>query len=279
MRTVALSISHAPWIAARTDSMRALREALHLPSPAGGAPPEGVLYHEERERAPNWHWAMSQWVWAAEQAADDFVATNDDVVVFDMFWPALQALMTVYPDDILDLSCVHPAGKRLAREGRRAYTTTDGLVGLGYRLPLPVLKEFLAWRRDALHHDAIEWITEDSLLNIFALCTKRRIVHPVPTILDHSEEIRSTYGNDEHAYRSPSVTWKDSDVCGWSDDDLVRADFWQEPGDRPPVALGRMYGKTHWAAKKLVKGFTPEMLRAAERARCPQPYARFFTRA
>jgi hypothetical protein len=288
---LSLVISHTPWIRARVQSMARLRELLGVPGAiaqvTGNEAIPGtplVAYREETERAPNWIWSFTSWAWSAETDADICLFLQDDLVVAPNFWPALQAMLSPGVNlpagrgpgqEIVSLATVHPAAKRVARDGGRWFTTIDGLVGLGYAIPRLAVREFLEWRKGALFPDALQWITEDSLLNIWALCTKRRIWHPVPTIIDHDVELRSTYSNDEHLYRSPSVTWADGDVCGWRGDELNSPSFWS--ADKPVPHFGRMYKQTHIAAKKLVRGFTQAQYDAAERDRCPQPYARFFT--
>ena len=87
--------------------------------------------------------------------------------------------------------------------------TADGLVGVGYVVPVPILKVFLEWRATNLCKGAVESVTEDTLLCVFGVVTGRRFLHPTPTIIDHDTSIASTYGNDAHGHRRPVVTWRD----------------------------------------------------------------------
>ena len=54
-------------------------------------------------------------------------------------------------------------------------------------------------------------------MDVWAVHQQRRIWHPVVTLYQHDLTLSSSFGNDHHAYRGPSVTWADSDVpeiCG-----------------------------------------------------------------
>jgi hypothetical protein len=52
--------------------------------------------------------------------------------------------------------------------------------------------------------------------------------HPIPTIIDHDTTIASTYANDDHAHRRPTVTWRE-----FGRDEITRVDFWTPPASPP----------------------------------------------
>jgi hypothetical protein len=259
----ALSITHCPWIEKRVQSMARLRETLAIYAPTVHDP-----YHEETQRAPWWVWADSQWRWgAAQEHSTHVVYLQDDAKAAPFFWKALHALVAARPNEIISLHCIHLASMTLARQGVRWCSTADGLIGLGYVLPVDVLREFMTWRLEALRPGGAQEFAEDSQLNIFALSTGRRIFHPIPTIIDHDLTITST--NQAQTAGRPRVVWTDGDVGGWTDDDLQRESFWKGEGKH----LGRQYAKTHWAAKMIVPGF--DKFFEAEMDVCPPEYSRF----
>jgi hypothetical protein len=268
--TFALSVTHCPWIPARVVSMTRLRAALGV---QGGDAKQDVVgfayYHEEKERAPWWVWSDNQWRWGAEQkAATHVVFLQEDAVAAPVFWPALRAMVAARPKDVISLHCLHPAAMTLARQGVRWASTADGLVGLGYVFPIEALRDFLAWRPKNLRPGGAQELAEDSHINIWAVSTDRRILHPIPTLIDHETRIAST--NPEQTAGRPSVIWSDGAVCGWTDGDLTRPDFWTGRCQH----LGRQYAKTHWAAKMVVPSF--DRFFDVESDECPMEYSRFF---
>ena len=263
----ALSVTHTPWIPARVRSMAFLRLALGV---ADGSCRDAAAYHEETERAPWWLWSENQWRWGAAQVASHVVFLQDDAIASAVvFWPALRALVAARPTDVISLHCLHPATMTLARNGVRWASTADGLIGLGYVFPTNVLRDdFLPWRPKNLRPGGAQELAEDSHVNIWAVSTGRRILHPIPTVIDHETRIAST--NPGQTVGRPRVVWTDGPVCGWSDDDLAKPEFWA--GE--VVHLGRQYKKTHWAAKMVVPGF--KRFYDVETDECPPEYSRFF---
>ncbi len=274
MHDFALSVTHTPWIPARAASMIRLRGALGVVEPVGDGRislSESVgpaVYHEESERAPWWLWSENQWRWGCAQKTSHVVFLQDDAAVPSFFWPALRAMVAARPDDVISLHCLHPGAMTLARQGVRWASTPDGLVGLGYVFPRATLAEFLAWRPAHLRPGGAQELAEDSHINIWAVSTGRRILHPVPTIVDHQTRIAST--NPGQTAGRPKVIWADGAVCGWTDADLIDPKFWRGRVQH----LGRMYAKTHWAAKMVVPSF--DRFYDVETDECPPAYSRFF---
>ena len=272
----ALSISHCPWIAPRVKSMQRLRDCLGVPGIEDPPTPAVVAYREERERAPWWVWSENQWRWgAAQDIASHALLLQDDAIVgsfnrrMTVVWPMLQAMVAARPNDVISLHCLHPAAMTLARDGVRWASTCDGLVGLGYIFPRKVLAEFLDWRPKNLRPGGAQELAEDSHINVWAVSTGRRILHPLPTVIDHDTTVGST--NPGQTCGSPRVLWSDGDVGGWTTDDLQRQEFWSGRAQH----LGRMYAKTHWAAKMVVPGF--DRFYEVEEDVCPPEYGRFFS--
>jgi hypothetical protein len=235
--TISLAIPHTPWIPARVRSFSRLMGQI------GTLTSHDVEYQIFREREPNWSWSGKMWQWGAESGATHFLSLQDDAIVAPNFWPVLRAMLAAVPDEIIGLESVHPASEQIKGSW---YKTSDGLIGVGYVMPRYVLVKFLEWRSCCLCKGAIESITEDTLIDVFAVATGRKIWHPVPTIIDHDTEIASSYGNDHHSHRRPLVTWKERATDGdWT------------PGDVPHA--GHFYaGNVARLARRWVIGATDE---------------------
>ena len=252
MTTIALAIpTTADWVPERAKSLARLGKELGEPDRlARDGRPD--FYAEFRDRAPNHVWSRKLWDWGAKTGATHLLQLQDDVRVPAVFWPALEALLEEYPDDVIGLETTHPGALEYAGEGVHVTSTTDCLVGVGYVLPRAVLLEFLAWIDSALKPGGVQGANEDTLIGLFCLVTGRRILHPCPTIIDHDVEIASTYGNDEHASRRPVMTWEHGSAQGA----LMDREFWRAPPGGVPN-LGRKYGDgIPLLAEMWVKGWT-----------------------
>lgn len=230
--TFALGIPHTPWKPERVKSFERLRDQL-------------VTFGEATkvftDREPNYYWSERMWGWATKANATHFLTLQDDAIVCPDFWRRLRSMVYAVPDQIIGLEAIHPHGKNV--QGCW-YRTKDCLVGVGYVMPMNVLRDFLEWR-SKLRKGGIETITEDTLIGVYALSTGRDIWHPKPTIIDHDTELPSTYKNDEHKYRRPSVTWKDEPLpVDWT------------PRDVPQI--GRFYEASARMARRWIPGATEE---------------------
>jgi hypothetical protein len=107
------------------------------------------------------------------------------------------------------------------------------MVGVGWIMPRDVVRELLE-HRASLSTDSVRRTNEDDLIAAFCMATDRQILHPIPTIIDHDTEIESTYGNGNHAFRRPTVTWRDYGA------ELIREEFWRVPNEIPPVTNPHM---------------------------------------
>ena len=202
--TFALGLPHTPWVPERVVSYDRLRAQL-----LAGAHTDHVRVFDERES--NRVWSQKLWRWGVSTGASHLLQLQDDVVVAPNFWPALRAMVTAVPDQIIGLEAAHPLGPEMRRTGRAWYRTRAWLVGVGYVFPVGVMLDFLAWCD--VNPDRVATTNEDSLLSHWAASIGRDIWHPVPTILDHDLGVPSTYGNDAHhewsLWRKPTVTWRD----------------------------------------------------------------------
>lgn len=240
---ISLAITHTPWIESRRPPFNRLLQALG-PDHLLGVLENWEAYKVFDEKAPNYVWSAHMWEWAAAQDVDYCLFLQDDAIVPDNFRPLLESMLSGMweePPAIIGLEVAHPAAHALHEEGYRWFTTADALIGVGYIVSRHFLKRFLDWRM-GLEPDVIRKVSEDTLLGLFCALDGTRILHPLPTIVDHDTSIPSTYGNDKHTNRRPLVTWNNA---------LARAnpDFWA-PVPRVPH-MGCFYETTHRYAREV----------------------------
>jgi len=259
---IQVHIPHTPWVPERVAHLQTMLEKL---------PEDTKLY---TERVPNWVWSEMMWRRASEMSGvTHHLVLNDDVLLPANFMAMLTAMITARPDMVIGLETAHPAARTLAIKGQKWCTTSDGLIGVGYVLPHSDMVSLVEWRDTMLVTGATQRISEDTLIDVWAMSTWRLIWHPVPTIIDHDTELVSTYGNEHHAYRRPSVTWKDGDVCGWTDEDLTDPAFWHST---ITPHLGQFYESVPYLCKMAVKNWDETKHKLASDDKCPPDLARFF---
>ena len=259
-----VSLSHTPWIPERIPHAKALQADIKRPV---------VLC---TEKAPNHVWSAHMWEDAAETKQPYHLFIQDDVLIAPDFEQCLEAMLTGMPPKLLGLETAHPAARTLMRRGEAWCSTTDGLIGVAYVIEHNTLVDFLEWRQHALAPKAVEKITEDTLINLYGVSKGIHILHPVPTIIDHDVEVKSTYGNDHHKYRRPSVTWQDMQWIGMQEEWLKDPDYWRlQPGEEV-THLGRFYKSPHHELRRYVKGFTQADFDRIEADRVPKPFDRYF---
>jgi hypothetical protein len=254
---ISLAISHTPWIPARVESMKALRGMLGITAMAMH---RAILdgYREFTDRVANPVWSEAMWRWAAQTASQWCLFLQDDTRVAPRFWAILEALLGALPEDadVVGLQFTHPAAQSMAEEGVRLCTTTDALIGVAYVVRRRALREFLAWRATQLNPGwnipGPRFLSEDTMLGLWCAVTGRKIYHPIPTPIDHDTSIASTYGNDEHHYRRPGVTWEHVGT-----QPIEMAEWWKL-GSMTIPHLGRFYPTSPEMARGHVKGFTLE---------------------
>lgn len=233
---ISLAVAHAPWAKGRPEALRALLTQLNAEEPAA--------YKLFDEKAPNHVWSGEMWQWAASQEVDWCLFLQDDTEVCPKFWERLRYQL----DDahwegqpVVGLHVAHPAARAVFNAGGSKCKTTDALVGVAYAVRRQELAEFLVWRSSCLEEGAIEAISEDTLLALWAAVTECGVLHPLPALADHNVAIPSTYGNEAHANRVSSVKWGKASEFSYL--------FWET------LALGRFYDSTPHLAKKWVKDF------------------------
>lgn len=228
------SIAHAAHLPGRDkslDRMMARLDAHHIHNRQS--------VHFEFGKAPPHVWSERQWRAALKPGFTHGLFLNDDLILADEFWEKLEDRIDQRPNDILSLYCSDPRAAELHAKGHRWYTSTDGLIGNAYIYPIWLLEKFLDWRQTALVPGVIETLSEDQLINLFAMATGRKIFHTIPSLVEHDVSIASAYGNEGNAARTASV----------GIDAVVR---YPQP-DEPTPDLGRFFLGNHRALLTHIK--------------------------
>lgn len=228
MVSFCIGIPNTPWIPERRVSLGHLWEALDLDD-------DDKVFKVFDEKEPNWSWSQKLWGWATTTECTHLLQIQDDVKVGPEFWPTLQAMVEARPFDVIGLESVLPAGETW-------YSTADGLIGVAYVFPVPLIREFLTWRATELRGEGYKFLNEDQVLGLWCFVTGRQILHPSTTIIDHDTSLSSTYGNDRHPHRRPART-------------SVRGDPLPASWNGFVIHVGRFYQDTPGLARKWVKGY------------------------
>jgi hypothetical protein len=272
--SIATAIPHTPWREDRVKSLQRLEVGL-FPFVADYSQGFRVF----SERAPLHIWSADMWRWGLEQGCDWSLFIQDDVTVCPDFYACLAAVLSSAPGGIVCLHTAHPAAKTLARQGHRWCSTADGLIGTGYALSREMLGYFLSWRQNSLRQGGAEAMTEDTMIGCYALSTRRKIYHPIPTLIDHDLTIASNFpSNAQNPFKRTVVNAiRDLDVLELDPRQLAIPAFWngwREQADSIPH-LGRLWGATPDLCARWVRGFSEESYEGAKADVCPPEYARF----
>lgn len=211
--------------------MARLRERLAVDS-------ADVSYFEMTDRAHNSVWSGRMWARAQALAggAGHCVFLQDDDIVPSCFVAGLRAILAVASDQLIGLHLHHPGAVAAHSAGER-FVTTMSCVGIGYVLPAFLLTDFLRWRGE-LSADLIYRTSEDNLLDAWVVQRRRRVWHPVPTLVRPDERLFSTGGGGERFDVADQYHRKT--VLGWERFEpaqLVDPAWWRAGLRQPPRNL------------------------------------------
>ncbi len=232
MRLVA-SIAHA----AHRPERAATCERMHAALCQGD-----IAVHVEAAPGRPHEWSERQWrgaIGAAEgREATHALLLNDDMVPCDSFLAALDRVVAARPNHIINLYNTHPLAREAQKRGLSWLTSPDGLIGNAYVLPVPALRAFLEWRAAELEPGTVEGLSEDQLLNLWAMATGAIIWHTVPALVQHDTSVPSCYGNTQmrRALVGP------------------RADMLAVDWDTDALHTGRIFAGNHHALLTRVRG-------------------------
>jgi hypothetical protein len=238
---LALALPHTPWVPERVKTFATLCEMLEV-APERQACPHVFDVRVFDQQAPNYAWTGDMWRWGIERAdagATHFIQIQDDIEVCPRFWEVLDALISAHRNSVIGLHS--PVG--ITPPSASIYATSDGLIGTAYVVPVPILKDFLAWRAElnpeTLMGLAPSGLGEDTLLGLFCYDKRIPIIHPKPSFIRHNVSIPSTYANDNHKGRRPAwpVAFDDTDSL----EAMTKVGLWAVT----PPAPERYYTQTH----------------------------------
>lgn len=193
---LAISIAHAAHRPERVESLGRMMAQLLPANPYVECEPG--KYHE---------WSLRQWQGALHLAAHDeathALLLNDDVELCDDFLDVLAKVIEARPTHLVNLYNTSPLAIEAQKRDLSWLTSPDGLIGMAYVLPVAGLKEFLSWRATKLTAGTVEALTEDQLLNLWAMHQGALIWHTVPALVDHDVSVPSCYDNTQ--CRRPAV--------------------------------------------------------------------------
>lgn len=157
-------------------------------------------------------WSLGQWDFAVRLAESSdcshVLLLNDDLVLpegsrFDNFKNIVRRVIDARPTHIINLYNTHPLALEAQKRGLSWLTSVDGLIGNAYVLPVPALRHFLMWRERELEPGTVEALSEDQLINLWAMQHDALIWHTVPALVDHDVSVPSCFGNTQ--MRRPQV--------------------------------------------------------------------------
>lgn len=247
--TFIVSIAHAAHREERRAAHRRLTLALDR---------EGLPYVTASTPGNYDVWSLEQWRLALEwnesgmgDRCTHAVFLNDDVTLCDGFHATLKAAVAAQPESLINLYNNHCLAVEADRRDLRWLTSRDGLLGPAYIMPIPMLHDFLGWRATALVDGATKRLTEDQLVNLYAMSRGLYTWHTVPSLCDHDTSLTTNYshlGNKPHRAmvgpRTPMPT-------EWKTD---------------AIHIGRVFTGNHWALLTQIKPEQWREHRLVERA-------------
>lgn len=249
--TFSLVINHTPWRPERVGALNQMQRELR-PS----CDRARLMINDRDYRGRDWQeakvaWALDQWRWSVQQPTTHHAFMTDDLHLAPRFWDCLEAMVEATADaPAIGLLSNHPRGPELAAEGWRWYRTNSWLVGPAYVLEHSALVEFLRWFEnlpDGPHtvEGTKAYRNDDSSINEWVTRTGRSTLHPLPTIVEHRDDLESTVGHGDKFSRE-RMTWRERrsvidrggghfsweseplrDVFGL---ELTGVDFWNDKG-------------------------------------------------
>jgi hypothetical protein len=133
-----------------------------------------------------------------------FCMLSDDVDVAPNFTAHLDAISAAAPGRLVALHTTAPAAPSLIMCGER-WLSSYWMTGPG--MIIPDADELLAWL-DKLPSWMWHSQNEDGVLNQFAWARGEPVLHCLPAIVKHRDEIPSTLGYDHHPMRVTDVSWE-----------------------------------------------------------------------
>lgn len=201
--SISFAIAHKPGRECRVSEMCAVIRA--------GATADDALAIDETPGHPH-KWSKAQWDAAIRNRREYSVLLDDDLILPPTFVADARKALAI--GEIVSFTQHMPEAQSADNQGLRWVTSSGMLVGQGYGMPTKTLEDFLLWRANCvkhlvhdLHHP--RFISCDGLINLYALCTNRRIWHTVPALVTHDNSLPSSFGNEGDWGRVCAVPWRE----------------------------------------------------------------------
>lgn len=209
--TLSISIAHCEARPERRESVERMKDVL---LPQLGT--EHVLHVESQPGKPH-EWSKRQWDKALLTPRTHCVLLNDDLILCNDFIPTLLKVIEARPTHVINLYNAHKSAQLCGRNGYSWITSVDGLIGNAYVLPTQHLRAFMWWRESALVDGAVEELSEDQLINLWAMEQAALIWHTVPALVDHDISMPSCFENTQ--IRKPEIgPYEHMDMMQWDTD-------------------------------------------------------------
>lgn len=126
---------------------------------------------------------------------------QDDVMVCKDFIPTVQKIIDLLPEEVISLYTPRSAALDLLKKDKHWLVwNTVGAPAL--IIPVPLIYRWMRWSEaftDPTH------VGEDSRLDLYMLAIGKKAWYPIPSIVQHREDLKSTIGNSFAKGRKSSV--------------------------------------------------------------------------
>ncbi len=239
---LAISIAHAVHRPERRRTLTPMLDAL--------ADRQNYTHLECAPGKPH-EWSERQWGGAITMSTLGSGCThalllNDDLVLCDGFLAVLANVIAARPNHLINLYNCHKLAHEAQARGMSWLTGNDSLIGNAYVIPIPSLRHFLHWRETALTPGTVETLSEDQLVNLWAMAHDIRIWHTIPALVEHDLSVPSCYGNTQ--CRSAEVG--------------PRAGMLDINWETDALHIGRVFAGNHHALLTRVTGDRAKMVEA-----------------
>lgn len=140
-----------------------------------------------------WHNARAAWRATVAMGRPWCMVIQDDVSPVPGFLCYVEAAIEDRPTDILNLFCSRGRDMDQARGAGASWIEYDTVCfGQAIVMPREVAMDFLAW---AELHTSPAWNMDDQRIALYACLEGRRLYSTAPSLMQHAEELRSTWAN------------------------------------------------------------------------------------
>lgn len=208
--SLAISVAHCAARPERVETLKSMEQVIRA-DPYGGA-----ICIEAAPGKPH-EWSFRQWKGAVNRSRSHCVLLNDDLILCKDFLAIVRKVIEARPNHLINLYNSHDLAHVAVERKLSWLTSVNGLIGNAYVLPTEHLRAFLEWRAHNLTPGTIELLSEDNLLNLWAMEQGALVWHTVPALVDHDTSVPSCFDNTQ--VRKPTVgPLPDMSAVDWNTD-------------------------------------------------------------